>query len=134
MSISDEEGDENLLKRVKANDPTALSQMACVKKMEGDYKSAVEYLTILRAIALGDVEAHFVFHFCMLRFSRSQYDGGGMELLHNKYLLSYEELFVLGIFDMKQRNYVMNVYLLARIKYAKPLILFSLANLVLSKI
>ena len=49
------------MKRVEANDPTALSQMACVKKQEGDYKSAVEYLT--RAIALGDVEAHFGFSF-----------------------------------------------------------------------
>ena len=54
---SEEENNINCMKRVEANDPVALNQMAMIKKGERDYKSAVEYLT--RAIELGSIEAHY---------------------------------------------------------------------------
>jgi Zn-finger nucleic acid-binding protein len=45
-----------LMKRVKANDPAALSQMGRECHDEGDYDVALEYCT--KAAELGDLEAH----------------------------------------------------------------------------
>ncbi len=49
---------ENLVKRVKANDPVAMGQMGKKYYSEDDYGSAFEYLT--KAAELGDLEAHFM--------------------------------------------------------------------------
>ena len=52
-----EEWDERLMKRIEANDPEAICDMGMKRYKEGDYRSAFEYWT--RAVALGDVEAHY---------------------------------------------------------------------------
>ncbi len=52
-----EEANQNLMKRVKANDPVGLFQVGARCNMEGDYERAFEYLT--KAAALGDAQAHY---------------------------------------------------------------------------
>ena len=52
-----EQSDEQLKKRIEANDPVAFCQMGRRRCKEGDYKAAFEYWT--RAAALGDIEAHY---------------------------------------------------------------------------
>ena len=54
---TDEEIDELLMKRIKVNDPVAMCFMGTKRFHEGDLKAAFEYWT--RAVALGNVEAHF---------------------------------------------------------------------------
>ena len=54
---TDEDKIEQLMKRIKANDPFAIRFMAMERYRGGDYKSAFEYSA--RAAALGDVEAHY---------------------------------------------------------------------------
>ena len=51
-----EEFNGQMMKRIEANDPTAISHIGTKRYHEGDYKSALEYWT--KAVALGDVEAH----------------------------------------------------------------------------
>jgi TPR repeat protein len=58
MLKSREENMKSVMKRVKANDPAAMSVMARERYEDGNYDSAVEYYT--KAAALGDVEAHHV--------------------------------------------------------------------------
>ena len=52
-----EEQDKRRMKRVEANDPVAMCQEGVRQYDEGDYRSAVEYLT--KAAELGDMEAHY---------------------------------------------------------------------------
>ncbi len=52
-----EEAVQNCMKRVKKNDPAAMSRMGKKRRDEGDYKTALEYLT--KAAELGDANAHF---------------------------------------------------------------------------
>jgi TPR repeat protein len=54
---SDEEGDKNIMKRLKADDPAALYLMGTKRLDEGDYKTALEYL--IKAAELGDADAHY---------------------------------------------------------------------------
>ncbi len=54
---TEEEINGRWMKRIEANDPSALCHMGTVRCYEGDYNSAFEYWT--RAAALGDLEAHF---------------------------------------------------------------------------
>jgi tetratricopeptide (TPR) repeat protein len=62
---SQEESDRNMKKRVEANDPVALREVGKQRRIDGDYKSAFEYLT--KAVELGDIEAHhtlsIMYHF-----------------------------------------------------------------------
>ncbi len=51
-----EECNEQLMKRVEANDPDAMRHFGTLRYHEGDYKAAFEYWA--RAAALGDSEAH----------------------------------------------------------------------------
>ena len=53
----DEECIKRVMKRVKANDPAALSQMGTARLGEGDWDTAFEYLT--KAAELGDANAHY---------------------------------------------------------------------------
>jgi tetratricopeptide (TPR) repeat protein len=55
---SDEEAVKNCMKRVKKNDPAAMRRMGKIRRDEGDYQTALEYLT--KAAELGDAEAHYV--------------------------------------------------------------------------
>ena len=57
MPKTNEEADEQLMKRIEVNDPAAMSQMGISRYNEGDYKAAFGYY--LRAAALGDVVAHY---------------------------------------------------------------------------
>ena len=52
-----EESDQNVMKRVKANDLAALNQVGARCSVEGDYERAFEYLT--KAAELGDFDAHY---------------------------------------------------------------------------
>jgi TPR repeat protein len=45
------------MKRIKQNDPAAMCQMGEMRRNEGDYESALEYLT--KAAELGDTRAHY---------------------------------------------------------------------------
>ena len=53
---TDEEIDQNYMKRVKANDPVALLEMGSKYQKEGSFKAAFEYYT--KAAELGDIDAH----------------------------------------------------------------------------
>ncbi len=49
---------ERMMKRIEVNDPVALCDMGIARyHHEGNYKSAFEYFS--RAVALGDVNAHY---------------------------------------------------------------------------
>ena len=52
-----EKSNEQLMKRIEANDPVAICEMGTKCLGKGDYKAAFNYFT--RAVALGDVGAHF---------------------------------------------------------------------------
>eukprot|EP00984_Skeletonema_dohrnii_P003601 scaffold1220_cov104-Skeletonema_dohrnii-CCMP3373.AAC.6 len=54
---TEEEADEETLKRVEAKDPVATRVMGHIRHVEGDYASAFEYLS--KAARLGDVQAHY---------------------------------------------------------------------------
>ncbi len=66
----EEEHCKRAMKRVKVNDPNALRQMGAIRFDEGDYDTALEYLT--RAAKLGDAEVHY-------NLSRMYYRGEGVE-------------------------------------------------------
>ena len=57
MPKSEEEHDKRAMKRIKKNCPAALREMGNECYHEGDYKSALEYLT--KAAELGNAEAHY---------------------------------------------------------------------------
>jgi TPR repeat protein len=54
---SKEENEKRVMKRVKKNCPAAMYRMGIKRGSEGDYGSALEYLT--KAAALGNAEAHY---------------------------------------------------------------------------
>ena len=54
---TEEEYDQNYLKRVKVNDQVAMSRMGLKRYRDGDYEGAFEYFT--KAAALGDIIAHY---------------------------------------------------------------------------
>ena len=57
LSKTDEECDQNYMKRVKANDPVGLYQIGVKCRDEGDYEGAFQYWT--KAAELGDMKAHY---------------------------------------------------------------------------
>ena len=52
-----EEANEQMMKRIEANDPVAMCRMGTERYNKGDYTAAFEFWS--RAVALGDVEAHY---------------------------------------------------------------------------
>ena len=56
MPKSEEEGDKNMMNRVKKNDPVAMCFMGSKRYREGAYEIALEYLT--NAAGLGNAMAH----------------------------------------------------------------------------
>jgi len=52
-----EEADKNLMKRVQVNDPVAMRCLGSERALEGDYTSALKYLT--KSATLGDAVAHY---------------------------------------------------------------------------
>mmetsp|Transcript_23824 Transcript_23824/g.38802 ORF Transcript_23824/g.38802 Transcript_23824/m.38802 type:complete len:190 (+) Transcript_23824:172-741(+) len=55
MPKNDEENNEQLMKRIEANDPVAMCNMGTKRCKEGDFKTAFQYW---KAVALGGVLAH----------------------------------------------------------------------------
>ena len=70
LPYTDEETNEQLIKRIEANDPVAICFMGRARYDKGDYKAAFDYWT--KAVALGDAEAHH-------QLSRLYYNGQGVE-------------------------------------------------------
>eukprot|EP00984_Skeletonema_dohrnii_P035264 scaffold34826_cov550-Skeletonema_dohrnii-CCMP3373.AAC.1 len=66
---SQAESEQNLMKRVEANDPVAVCEMGVMCYNKGDYKGAFGYLT--KAAGLGDINAHF-------ELSNFYYEGKGV--------------------------------------------------------
>ncbi len=58
VSSSDEETIKRTMKRIKANDPAAMSHMGAIRYFEGDYDGAFEYFT--KAAELGHFHAHYM--------------------------------------------------------------------------
>ncbi len=59
MPKSQEEARKNIMKRIKENnDPVAICRMGKGHHYEGDYETALKYLT--KAAELGDIEAHYL--------------------------------------------------------------------------
>ena len=61
----EEENEKRVMKRVKANDPAALTQMGGKHFNEGDPQKSVEYLR--KAAELGDADAHYSLGIIYLR-------------------------------------------------------------------
>jgi hypothetical protein len=89
---SEAEDDLNMMKRIEKNDPVAMTQMGGLRYKEGDYSSAVEYLT--KAAALGDAFAHFTLHFFYFK-------GDGVEKDERKALYHLEEAAIGGYPDAR---------------------------------
>jgi tetratricopeptide (TPR) repeat protein len=84
---TDEETDQNEMKRAKANDPVALYQMGGRCADKGDYDGAFEYWT--KAARLGDMEAHY-------NLSRFYYEGRGVDRNEKKQVYHLEEAAIGG--------------------------------------
>jgi tetratricopeptide (TPR) repeat protein len=84
---SDKEAEENVMKRIEANDPVAMRENGseCYKK--GDYSSAFEYFT--KAAKLGDVLAHHQLSICYAL-------GRGVEKDEKKEIFHWEEAAIGG--------------------------------------
>ncbi len=83
----DEEFERNLVKRVEANDPAALSKMGAERYQEGDYDAAFDYFT--KAAVLGDFKAHY-------QLARMYHEGEGVEKNMKKELYHLEEAAIGG--------------------------------------
>jgi TPR repeat protein len=84
---TDAEIDILLMKRVMANDPSALQEVGTLRHKEGDYGTAFEYWT--KAAKLGDAHAHFQLS-CLYR------KGTGVEKDEKKELHHMEEAAIAG--------------------------------------
>jgi hypothetical protein len=84
---SDEEHDEQVMERIKKNDPAAMTQMGIMHEKEGDFGKALEYWA--KAAELGDVGAHF----CL---GASYYDGDGVEKDTKKAIHHLEQAAICG--------------------------------------
>ena len=87
MPKTEEERNEQKMKRIEANDPVALREMGNERYEEGDFKSALEYWS--KAAALGDLTAHY--HLSIL-----YRDGEGVEKDEKKELYHLKEAVIGG--------------------------------------
>jgi tetratricopeptide (TPR) repeat protein len=87
MPKNREEIDKNFMKRIKANDPAASSEMGRKQCREGDYEGAFQYWT--KAAELGDLDAHYQLS-CLYR------DGKGVEKNEKKEVYHLEEAAIGG--------------------------------------
>jgi tetratricopeptide (TPR) repeat protein len=84
---TDKETDQNLVKRVKANDAEALSQTGLKRYDEGDCEGAVKYFS--KAAELGHADAHY-------NLSTLYHDGKGVEKDTKKKIYHLEEAAIGG--------------------------------------
>ena len=82
-----EERDQQLMKRVEMNDPVAMRQEGGLQEKKGNYASAFEYFT--KAAKLGDAQAHY-------RLAGMYHDGEGVEMDKEKYTRHLEEAAIGG--------------------------------------
>eukprot|EP00984_Skeletonema_dohrnii_P003599 scaffold1220_cov104-Skeletonema_dohrnii-CCMP3373.AAC.4 len=75
------------MKRVEANDPTAMFHMGLMRQEKGDYDGAFEYWT--KAAALGNADAHF-------ELALMYHEGKGVEKDKKKELHHLEEAAIGG--------------------------------------
>ncbi len=87
MPKTDEETDQNEMKRENANDPVALYMRGEKYYTEGCYDVAFEYWT--KAARLGDMEAHY-------NLSRLYYEGRGVDRNEKKQVYHLEEAAIGG--------------------------------------
>ena len=106
LTITDEEIDQHLMKRVKANDPAALFQMGQKCDDEGDREGAFQYWA--KAAKLGDMDAH---DNLAIMYSK----GEGVEKDQKKELYHLEEAAIgghpkarynLGVYERDNRRFV----------------------------
>ena len=104
MPKDDEESDKRIMKRVEANDPSAMNQMGAVCYEQGDYDSAFEYFT--KAAELGEFEAHY-------QLASIHEQGKGVEKDDGKAVYHYEKAAIggdpsarhnLGCYEEKNRR------------------------------
>ena len=95
LPSTDEEENEQIMKRVEANDPVAMQEMGADMYAEGDYTAAFEYWT--RAAALGDTNAHY-------QLWKLYYEGIGVERDEKKELHHLEQAAIAG--DVDARYYL----------------------------
>ncbi len=98
LSETYEQDRENLMRRVSANNPFALSQMGWIHEDKGDYKSAFELYT--RAAGLGHANAHF-------QLALLYYGGKGVEKDEKKKLHHLEEAAIGG--HPRARSYLSSI-------------------------
>ena len=84
---TDEEYDQNLMKRVKADDPVGMFQMGSVCYNQGDCEGAIQYWT--KAAALGNLDAHY-------NLSVMYREGGEVEKNEEKEVYHLEEAAIGG--------------------------------------
>jgi tetratricopeptide (TPR) repeat protein len=87
VALSQEEIDKRTIKRVKKNDPAAMSQMGKKHKFEGDFRKAFEYFT--KAAELDYVDAHASLGTLYLK-------GGGVEKDTTKAVYHFEQAAIGG--------------------------------------
>ena len=84
---SKEENYKRAMKRVKANDPAALTQMGAIRYQEWDYDKAFEYYT--KAAELGDIDSHY-------RLGRMYWKGESVEKDEEKGIYHMEKAAIGG--------------------------------------
>jgi tetratricopeptide (TPR) repeat protein len=98
---SQEESDKRCMKRIKENnDPVAMAQMGNKRYEEGDYETALKYLT--KAAELGNAEAHY-------DLSVTYHQGLVVEKDMNKFIYHSEEAAIAG-HHMARHNLGCNEY------------------------
>ncbi len=86
-AVNEEESNKRMMKRVKANDPAALSEMGVDHYKEGDYDIAIKYWTM--AAELGDAHAHY-------QLGVMYWKGGGIEKDKEKAVYHFEKAAIGG--------------------------------------
>jgi tetratricopeptide (TPR) repeat protein len=84
---TEKELEENLVKRIEANDPVAMREQGIECYNKGDYSSAFEYYS--KAAKLGDIEAQYQLSGCYMR-------GRGVEKDEKNSLFHWEEAAIGG--------------------------------------
>ncbi len=84
---SKEEGEKNMMNRIKKNDPVAMYQMGTMRLKEGDFETALKYWT--KATELGNAAAHY-------EVSIMYRKGEGVDKDMKKYVYHLEQAAIAG--------------------------------------